>query len=177
MAGSIGDFETAQYFLELLQTEFGIPKPEQEPLFSAGTVVSRNATLGIPELEKPSAWIDVYYPVMNTPLDHSLEILEDDGQTAWKAELEEVGEPQDPDAYKYADAVPTWHGLSRGGEVKGKLIYANYGRQEDYKALVESGESLPLAWDLCDLPNGHISQVSVSMGPLSSLAMEVSSGD
>ena len=68
-------------------------------------------------------------------------------------------------------------GLSRGGEVKGKLIYANYGRQEDYKALVESGESLPLAWHLSDLPNGHISQVSVSMGPLSSLAMEVSSGD
>lgn len=147
MAGTPGDFETAKDFLHLLQHELGANSPagvdsDSEPVFSAGTKESRHATLSIPKQKNPTAWIDVYYPVMNTPLDHSLEILEDDGQTAWKAELEEVGEPQDPDAYKYADAVPTWHGLSRDGEVKGKLIYANYGRQEDYKALVEGGGSL-----------------------------------
>ncbi|TCD69886.1 hypothetical protein EIP91_005963 [Steccherinum ochraceum] len=146
LAGTPGDLQTAKDFLSLLQTELGATSPAEpasaEPIFSAGTPESRNATLNIPTLDKPTAWIDVYYPVMNTPLDHSLEILGEDGEAAWKAELEEVAEVQDPDAHKYAEAVPTWHGLSKGGEVKGKLIYANYGRQEDYKALIDSGVSL-----------------------------------
>ena len=142
MAGTPGDFKTAQYFLELLQNAFGIPKPDDEPVFSAGTASSRNATLGIPELDKPSAWIDVYYPVMNTPLNHSVAILGEDGLPVWSANLEEVADEADPDAGKYWDAVPAFHGLSRSGEVKGKLVYANYGRQQDYQALVEKGVSL-----------------------------------
>jgi len=147
LAGSPGDLQTAKDFLTLLQSELGAvspapTSPSSEPIFSAGTPESRNATLGITKLNAPTAWIDVYYPVMNTPLDHSVEILDEDGSVGWKAALEEVAEVQDPDAHKYAEAVPTWHGLSRGGEVKGKLVYANYGRQEDYKALVESGVDL-----------------------------------
>lgn len=144
MAGTPGDFDTAKDFLTLLQNELGAVSPadsDSEAIFSAGTRESRNATLSIPTLNEPTAWIDVYYPVMNTPLDHSVEILEEDGTVAWKADLEEVADVQDPDAHKYAEAVPTWHGLSRGGEVKGKLVYANYGRQEDYKALIDNGMS------------------------------------
>ncbi|THH30685.1 hypothetical protein EUX98_g3498 [Antrodiella citrinella] len=147
LAGTPGDLQTAKDFLALLQSELGAVSPaplapSSEPIFSAGTQESRNATLSISKLNKPTAWIDVYYPVMNTPLDHSVEILAEDGSVAWKAALEEVAEPQDPDAHKYAEAVTTWHGLSRGGEVKGKLVYANYGRQEDYKALIDSGVDL-----------------------------------
>lgn len=114
--------------------------PPQLPLFAAGTPESRNATLGITELQVPTAWIDTYYPVMNTPLDHILEIMDDKGNAVWTANLEEAADFTDPDAGKYYDAVTTWHGLSRGGSAKGKLIYANYGSKEDYDELVAQGK-------------------------------------
>lgn len=140
MAGTPQDYVTAIDFLHLLQKELGIPKAVIDPVFSAGSVESRNATLSITEADKPSAWVDVYYPVMNTPLDRSLEILDDDGTVAWKADLEEVTENiLDPEAGKYATAVPTFHGLSRGGEVQGKVVYVNYGRKQDYDALEAAG--------------------------------------
>ncbi|KAI0353001.1 Zn-dependent exopeptidase [Trametes cingulata] len=142
MAGTPGDFETAKDFLKLLQTELGVAAPASLPIYSAGTPESRNATLGITKLKAPTAWIDTYYPVMNTPLDHSLKILDEDGDAAWTAELEEVADDQDPEAGKYYDAVTTWHGLSRGGSAKGKLVYANYGRKEDFDELVEKGVNL-----------------------------------
>ncbi|KAI0750967.1 Zn-dependent exopeptidase [Daedaleopsis nitida] len=142
LAGSPGDLDTAKDFLRLLQTELGIEEPSTLPLYSAGSAESREATLGISKLKAPSAWIDTYYPVMNTPLDHSLEILDEEGNAVWTAELEEVADETDPDAGKYFDAVTTWHGLSRGGSAKGKLVYANYGRKEDYDALVENGVDL-----------------------------------
>ena len=140
LAGSPGDFETAKDFLRLLQTELGAGSPATTPVFPAGSPESRNATLGISELKAPTAWIDTYYPVMNTPLDHSLEILDEDGNAVWTAALEEVADDTDPEAGKYYDAVTTWHGLSRGGSAKGKLVYANYGRKEDFDELVAQGE-------------------------------------
>ena len=139
MAGTPGDFETAKDFLKLLQKELGVSAPSTLPLYSAGTPESRNATLGVTELKAPTAWIDTYYPVMNTPLDHSLEILGEDGTPVWTAALEEVADDTDPEAGKYYDAVTTWHGLSKGGSAKGKLVYANYGRKEDYDELVAKG--------------------------------------
>ncbi|EKM53973.1 uncharacterized protein PHACADRAFT_257507 [Phanerochaete carnosa HHB-10118-sp] len=139
MAGTPGDFDTAKLWLGLLQAELGAVAPASEPIYSAGSDESRNATLSIPHLNAPTAWIDVYYPVMNTPINLSLSILGEDGLPVWTAPLEEVADETDPDAGKYAEAVPTFHGLSASGEVSGKLIYANYGRQEDYKALVEKG--------------------------------------
>lgn len=144
MAGSPQDFVTAKYFLELLQKELGISPSETdpEPVYSAGTPDSRNATLSIPSLHSPTAWIDVYYPVMNTPLDRSLEILDDDGNVIWSANVEEVADDTDPEAGRYAEAVPAWHGLSRGGEATGKLVYAHYGRKQDYDALVAKGNYL-----------------------------------
>ncbi|KAF7798379.1 hypothetical protein EIP86_009600 [Pleurotus ostreatoroseus] len=142
MAGTPGDFQTAKDFLSVLQSELGVPVPDDEPIFSAGTKESREATLGIPKLKNPTAWIDVYYPVMNTPLNHSVEIIGDDGLAVWSAQLEEVADFTDPEAGRYADAVQAFHGLSKSGEVKGKLVYANYGTQEDYKALVDKGVNL-----------------------------------
>ncbi|KZT12731.1 Zn-dependent exopeptidase [Laetiporus sulphureus 93-53] len=142
LAGSPGDYQTAKDFLELLQTELGIDTPGAEPVFPAGSAESREATLSITKRKHPTAWIDVYYPVMNTPLDRSLQILDDDGKPVWTAELEEVADETDPEAGKYKDAVPTFHGYSKGGEAKGKLVYAHYGRREDYEALVEMGVDL-----------------------------------
>lgn len=126
----------------LLQKEFNAIAPaggSGQPIYSAGTAESRNATLSIPTLDKPTAWIDVYYPVLNTPLNHSVEILDEDGKPFWSAPLEEDADETDPDAGKYIDSVPAFHGLSQSGEVKGKLVFANYGRQEDYQALVKQG--------------------------------------
>ncbi|KAJ7498665.1 Zn-dependent exopeptidase [Mycena latifolia] len=141
LAGSEGDLETAKYFLTLLQTEFGIDS-STESIFDAGSPASQHATNSIPKTKAPKAWIDVYYPVMNTPLDRTLQVLGEDGDVVWEAELEEVADDTDPEAGKYYDAVPTFHGLSAPGDVQGKLVYANYGRKEDYDALVEKGVNL-----------------------------------
>ncbi|KDQ64377.1 hypothetical protein JAAARDRAFT_27999 [Jaapia argillacea MUCL 33604] len=142
LAGAPEDFDDAKVILELFQKQFGISPPSEIPVFPAGSAESRNATLGIPELDAPNAWIDVYYPIMNTPLDRSLQILDHEGNSLWDADLVEDGDERDPEAAKYRDAVPTWHGLSRGGEVEGQLIYANYGTKEDYDYLVASGANL-----------------------------------
>ncbi|KAH9965773.1 hypothetical protein BC827DRAFT_1368902 [Russula dissimulans] len=138
LAGSDGDLRTAKYFLDLLHREFSINSTKC-PVYPAGSEASRNATLSITKLTGPAAWIDVYYPVLNTPLDRGLEILEDDGSTVWKAELEEIGDELDNDAYTHAGSVGAWHGLSCDGVAKGKLVYANYGRKSDYDELVEKG--------------------------------------
>ncbi|KZT29237.1 Zn-dependent exopeptidase [Neolentinus lepideus HHB14362 ss-1] len=142
MAGTSGDFNTAKDFLELLQHEFSIVSPSSDPVYSAGTYESRNATLSITNLTTPNAWIDVYYPVMNTPLDRKLEIVSGDGEVVWSANVEEIADDTDSEAGQYVEAVPTFHGLSRNGTAEGQLVYAHYGRREDYLALVEKGVDL-----------------------------------
>ncbi|EKM59306.1 uncharacterized protein PHACADRAFT_136862 [Phanerochaete carnosa HHB-10118-sp] len=139
LAASVEDFADAKVILKLFQDEFDVSAPETAPVFSAGSEASRNATLSINKLTGPSAWIDVYYPIMNTPLDRALQIISEDGKTVWDADLVEDGDPLDPLAAIYRDYIPTWHGLSRDGEVEGQLIYANYGRKEDYDELVAKG--------------------------------------
>ncbi|KAJ7129388.1 Zn-dependent exopeptidase [Mycena epipterygia] len=143
LAGSEGDLQTAKDFLSLLQGELGIESTSAEPIFDAGSSESRDATNSIPKTRKPKAWIDVYYPVMNTPLDgRQLQVLDADGKVAWEAELEEVADDTDPEAGEHYLSVPTFHGLSFPGDVQGKLVYANYGRKEDYDDLVEKGVNL-----------------------------------
>ncbi|KAH9850769.1 Zn-dependent exopeptidase [Lenzites betulinus] len=124
---------------EAVPTEFGIAPPSDPPIFTAGSPQSRSATLGIEYLNGPNAWIDTYYPLMNTPLDRSLAILNEDRSTLWEAQLEEEPDSRDPDAEKHKDAVPAFHGFSADGEVEGPLIYANYGLKADYDAVVAAG--------------------------------------
>lgn len=132
LAGSSEDFIDAKVILELFQTEFGISPPSTEPIFPAGSSESRAATLHLTtrKSNKPSAWIDTYYPVLNTPVDHSLEILGENNDVVWSADLEEDGDSLDEDAHKYKDSVSTWHGLSKDGTAEGQLVYANYGTKE-----------------------------------------------
>ena len=139
MAGSKTDYDTAVGVLGATQKHLGIAPPDQIPVYSAGTPESRNATLHIPFADRPFAWIDKYFPVLNTPLDRHLEILDEGGDVAWKANLEEVVDQTDEDAHKYFDAVPTWHGLSKDGNVTGQLVHAGYGTKREYDDLVAAG--------------------------------------
>jgi N-acetylated-alpha-linked acidic dipeptidase len=142
IASSKEDLEDSRVILKLFQDQLNITVPSVEPLFSAGSEASRNATLNIATLKEPVAWIDTYYPFMNTPLDRSLTILDADNTVVWNADLVEDGNPLDPDAAKYRDFIPTFHGLSKNGSAEGQLIYANYGRKEDYDELEAKGVSL-----------------------------------
>lgn len=76
---------------------------------------------------------------MNTGLERKLQVLDSDKNVVWDADLVEDGDPGDPEAAKYRDYIPTWHGLSKDGDVQGQLIYANYGTQEDYQNLLSVG--------------------------------------
>ncbi|KXN87971.1 Glutamate carboxypeptidase 2 [Leucoagaricus sp. SymC.cos] len=142
LAGTDADFEDAKTFLSLFQKEFNIHKPHREPIFKAGSKESRDAILKLSSRhapKKPTAWIDVYYPILNTGLDRSLSIINNKGLVEWEADLDEDGDPRDFEAHKYRTSVPAWHGLSKDGGVAGELIYANYGSQEDYAELVAAG--------------------------------------
>jgi hypothetical protein len=140
LAGSRQDFHTATSFLSILQHQLAIRPPHQPPVFPAGSPHSQHATLSIPELRHPTAWIDVYYPVLDTPLDRRLDVLAEDGEVLWRARLEEEADDTDPQAGRYSEAVPTWHGLSHHGQAVGRLVRANYGTKEDYDDLLATGE-------------------------------------
>lgn len=123
----------AKTILHLFQDEFDIPRSTHLPIYDAGSPLSRNATLLLTTPDAPSrprAWIDTYYPVMNTGVEQALEILDDQGNAKWSADLVEDGDPRDEDAHKYRDTIPPWHGYSADGDVTGQLIYANYGDKE-----------------------------------------------
>jgi len=133
LAGSSEDLLDAKTILHLLQDELGIRKAPQTPIYDAGSALSRNATLRLTEPHAPThptAWIDTYYPVLNTGTEQGLEILGSDGEPIWTADLVEDGDPRDEDAHKYRDTIPTWHGLSHDGDVTGQLIFVDYGRKE-----------------------------------------------
>ena len=132
LASSDEDFDDAKEILQLFQNQLNIIPPTRIPLFSAGTPESRNATLGIKHLKEPTAWIDVYYPVLDTPLDRHLQILADDGSVVWNADVEETNESGDP-AGEYARTIGAWHGLSKSGDVT-----VSYARLLKVRVLIES---------------------------------------
>ena len=145
LAGSPEDFQDAKDVLSFFQNEFGISSSSVQPIFDAGSSESREATLSITsKLKSPNAWVDVYYPVMNTGNADgiSLEILGQDGGSIWTADLLEDGDPGDETAAKYKHAIPSWHGLSAAGVATGPIVYANYGTKDDYDKLAAMGIDL-----------------------------------
>jgi N-acetylated-alpha-linked acidic dipeptidase len=82
--------------------------------------------------------IDNYFVYLNYPRadGRAVEIIGEDGVTpVWTAKLEEDNvKGQDDHHELYA-----FHGHSKSGDVKGPLIYANYGSREDFKRLVDRG--------------------------------------
>lgn len=131
---------TAKIVLDHFYDSFGIEPPaEESSIYAAGSHKSRSATLDIRSTKTPRAWIDEYYPVMNLPKERSLQIVDDSGAALWTAEIEEDGDPLDEDAARARFDVPVFHGLSKEGDVTGKLIYANYGRQKDLDEVERAG--------------------------------------
>jgi len=120
MAGTPGDLETAKLFLREAQKHLHITPTHDLPIYDAGTEESRNSILDISHLHSPKAWIDTYYPVMNTPGERSLQALNKDGSVLLNIELEEPYDPTDP-AGKLGNAVPAFHGFSADGEAIGKV--------------------------------------------------------
>jgi hypothetical protein len=107
---------------------------------------------------------DVYHVYLNYPKagGRAVEILGQDGKPIWSAKLEEEetgGETAGRQTYSF-------HGHSKSGDVKGPLIYANYGSREDFQALKDSGIDT----------NGAIALVKY-YGPLSDPGLKVKAAE
>ncbi|KAF8920531.1 hypothetical protein CPB85DRAFT_1271746 [Mucidula mucida] len=76
---------------------------------------------------------------MSVPLDRSLQVLDTDGHILWEADLKENCDETDPEAGKYHNYVPAFHGYGKDADVTGELVYANYGAKEDFDTLVSQG--------------------------------------
>ncbi|SPO03990.1 related to glutamate carboxypeptidase II [Cephalotrichum gorgonifer] len=81
--------------------------------------------------------MDQFQAYLNYPKadGRSVEILASDGSTIWKAKLEE----EDVGGETAGTQTLAFHGHSKSGDVKGPLIYANYGSRSDYQTLKDSG--------------------------------------
>jgi len=77
---------------------------------------------------------DVYlnYPKVGG---RKVELLAPNGEVRWTAKIEEESMYKDPPRQE----TPVFHGHSKSGDVKGPLIYANYGSRDDYKHLSDLG--------------------------------------
>jgi hypothetical protein len=80
---------------------------------------------------------DVYEVYLNYPKagGRAVEILGADGKATWSARLEE----EDAGGRTAGHQTYVFHGHSKAGEVKGPLVYANYGSREDFELLKEFG--------------------------------------
>ncbi|RCH80400.1 hypothetical protein CU098_002186 [Rhizopus stolonifer] len=86
----------------------------------------------------PDAKIKTYYPLLNYPVSHRLAIVSGPEELRYEAKLKEDIVDEDPTTAN-PDSIPLFHGYSKNGTAKGKIIYANYGRLEDFQFLVDQG--------------------------------------
>ncbi|GAA5902456.1 M28 family metallopeptidase [Sporobolomyces salmoneus] len=87
----------------------------------------------------PRVWISTYYPYLNYPLSHSLTLTPPNSSSgpSFVASLTESSFPsEDPTS---PNGVPTFHGFSKSGTAKGKLVYATRGTKEDFERLEKEG--------------------------------------
>ncbi|KAJ3095517.1 hypothetical protein HDU97_006872 [Phlyctochytrium planicorne] len=82
--------------------------------------------------------LDEYEVLLNTPKRRSLTLLE---PHRFDAVLKEDVILEDEASWNQ-DQVPTFHGYGKSGKWTGELVYANYGRKEDYDYLVSKGIDL-----------------------------------
>ncbi|KAI9492132.1 hypothetical protein BDB00DRAFT_977223 [Zychaea mexicana] len=85
--------------------------------------------------------IETYYPLLNYPIDRQLAIVSGPEELRYKASLKEDVVEEDKTSFD-PDAVPTFHGYSKNGTALGPVVYANYGRVEDFQFLVDRGVNL-----------------------------------
>ncbi|KAH6610093.1 peptidase [Trichoderma cornu-damae] len=82
--------------------------------------------------------MDDYYVYLNYPRENgrAVQILDGSGEEAvWTAALEEV----ERGGETAGKQTPAFHGHSKSGDVRGPLIYANYGSREDYQKIKDMG--------------------------------------
>lgn len=92
---------------------------------------------GLHEVAMPS-----YSLYLSYPTDHrSLTATVPGGAFSYQASLAEPALPSDP--YSQNPRVtPTYNGYSPSGDVHGEVVYANYGREEDFALLASRGVQL-----------------------------------
>ncbi|KAK4150059.1 hypothetical protein C8A00DRAFT_46457 [Chaetomidium leptoderma] len=107
---------------------------------------------------------DVYHVYLNYPTagGRAVEILGADGKATWSAKLEE----EDAGGRSAGHQTYPFHGHSKSGDVKGPLVYANYGSREDFQMLKDSGVDT----------NGAIALVR-HYGPQGDVAMKVKAAE
>ncbi|KAI1415623.1 Zn-dependent exopeptidase [Hypoxylon sp. FL1857] len=82
--------------------------------------------------------VDEYYVYLNYPKPggRAVQIMSEDGMEAtWTAALEEKEVGEETAGHQ----TFVFHGHSKAGDVRGPLIYANYGSREDFKRLADKG--------------------------------------
>ncbi|KAI8647132.1 hypothetical protein BD408DRAFT_409248 [Parasitella parasitica] len=85
--------------------------------------------------------IDTYWPLLNYPISHRLALISGPKNLRFEAKLTE--DPVDEDeTSKDPNVVPLFHGYSKNGTVHGRIVYANYGRLEDFQFLKDQGIDL-----------------------------------
>ncbi|CEP11414.1 hypothetical protein [Parasitella parasitica] len=85
--------------------------------------------------------IDTYWPLLNYPVSHRLALVSGPKRFRFEAKLAE--DPVDEDeTSKDPNVVPLFHGYSKNGTVQGRIVYANYGRLEDFQFLKDQGINL-----------------------------------
>ncbi|ORE09673.1 Zn-dependent exopeptidase [Rhizopus microsporus var. microsporus] len=86
----------------------------------------------------PDSKIVTYYPLLNYPVSRRLEIVSGPEELRYVAKLKEDRIEEDPSS-ENPDIVPLFHGYSKNGTARGPVVYANYGRLEDFQFLVDQG--------------------------------------
>ncbi|KAI1209510.1 Zn-dependent exopeptidase [Annulohypoxylon truncatum] len=82
--------------------------------------------------------VDEYQVYLNFPIPggRAVQIMSEDGkEAAWTAALEEKEVGEETAGHQ----TLVFHGHSKAGDVRGPLIYANYGSREDFKMLADKG--------------------------------------
>ncbi|CAG8957618.1 hypothetical protein HYFRA_00010485 [Hymenoscyphus fraxineus] len=90
------------------------------------------AHAGLEEVRKDQFGVYLNFPKVGG---RKVEILGKDGAVTWSAKIDEDPIYTDPPKQE----TPVFHGHSKSGDIKGPIIYANYGSREDYKRLYDSG--------------------------------------
>lgn len=93
------------------------------------------------EFDITNTTIETYYPLLTYPVKRRLAIISGPQEKRYEARLREETVDED-ETSKNPDTVPTFHGMSKNGTATGPVVYANYGRFEDFQYLVDQGVNL-----------------------------------
>ncbi|RCH97670.1 hypothetical protein CU097_011587 [Rhizopus azygosporus] len=85
--------------------------------------------------------IETYWPLLNYPVARRFAIVTGPEQFRYEAKLTEDPVEED-ETSRDPNNIPLFHGYSKNGTAKGRVVYANYGRVEDFQFLKDQGIEL-----------------------------------